>query len=361
MTLENLYFDEAGNTGSNLLDPDQPVFVLASNCFDDDQAKSLISVVETKQAKEVKFQTLKKSEKGKKRIIEFFKQDLITPDYISTSIIHKGIMGVGQIAEILVEPYFDKQGLNFYDHYRNIVFTNRLWFCIDSFYGEDALKFVISNFMSMVKIKSKVSIDNFYEHIKYLCSLTNQGDHSDIFIELLASEPFVMDFLEHVGSENLDPVQSGIFTHSVHWGKKLDNGFNIIHDDSNTLEASLEKFNRFTNPNIIPRKIGNDERAFQIPLKTKSVNFEDSVKLDQLQISDLIASSTAYLAKSILTNSMDDFTSELLELDIYRFANTVVWPDKDCLERARISLRDNPLSSINPINLMVEALYTNPD
>lgn len=33
MLVPNIYFDESGNTGSNLLDPNQPVFSLASCSF----------------------------------------------------------------------------------------------------------------------------------------------------------------------------------------------------------------------------------------------------------------------------------------------------------------------------------------
>ncbi|WP_432706847.1 DUF3800 domain-containing protein [Klebsiella pneumoniae] len=35
MLVPNIYFDESGNTGSNLLDPNQPVFSLASCSFSD--------------------------------------------------------------------------------------------------------------------------------------------------------------------------------------------------------------------------------------------------------------------------------------------------------------------------------------
>lgn len=37
-----IYCDEAGNTGANLLDPEQPVFVLASNDFSAEEAGNLL-------------------------------------------------------------------------------------------------------------------------------------------------------------------------------------------------------------------------------------------------------------------------------------------------------------------------------
>lgn len=353
MSLPNVYFDEAGNTGPNLLDSDQPVFVLASNCFNAEQANDLLSIVQTPQAVEVKFQTLKKRQSGQKKILDFFKQELISPEYISTTIIHKRMMAVGQITEILVEPFYDKNGINFYEHLRNIVFTNRLWFCIGAYYGEDILNEVISKFCQMIKSKSH---SDFYAYLKNLKTEHPKKEYGNIFDEILFTEPFINEFLENITSASIDPVQNGIFAHSVFWGKKFVDGFNIIHDDSNTLKMSLENFNRFTNPNLKPTKIGNDERAFQIPLKTQSVTFEDSKKLAQLQISDLVASSTAYVAKARANNHIDDFANNLIEIGIEKFADIVVWPDQNCLNRARESIANGNSSPINPMNVLVETL-----
>lgn len=45
MLVPNIYFDESGNTGSNLLDPNQPVFSLASCSFSDNDARNLIGLL----------------------------------------------------------------------------------------------------------------------------------------------------------------------------------------------------------------------------------------------------------------------------------------------------------------------------
>jgi hypothetical protein len=44
-------FDEAGNTGQDLLHPDQPVFVMSSVCFDPDTAAGLVGTLLSSQAK----------------------------------------------------------------------------------------------------------------------------------------------------------------------------------------------------------------------------------------------------------------------------------------------------------------------
>lgn len=53
--MNNVYFDEAGNSGFQLLDPVQPVFVLASNCFDESTATEMIKLLNVQKGGEAKF------------------------------------------------------------------------------------------------------------------------------------------------------------------------------------------------------------------------------------------------------------------------------------------------------------------
>jgi hypothetical protein len=53
-----IYCDEAGNTGANLLDPDQPFFLLASNDFSSSEADALLEHVRSGQGGEPKFSVL---------------------------------------------------------------------------------------------------------------------------------------------------------------------------------------------------------------------------------------------------------------------------------------------------------------
>ena len=45
MTIPTIAFDEAGNTGQNLLDPAQPIFVLSSVCLEISEAQALCDLV----------------------------------------------------------------------------------------------------------------------------------------------------------------------------------------------------------------------------------------------------------------------------------------------------------------------------
>jgi hypothetical protein len=69
--MTTIYCDEAGNSGANLLDPEQPCFVLASNDFSREEAESLLDHVRSAQGAEPKFTSLKKSGAGIAKLIRF--------------------------------------------------------------------------------------------------------------------------------------------------------------------------------------------------------------------------------------------------------------------------------------------------
>lgn len=88
MSYPKIYFDEAGNTGSNLLDPEQPFFVLASTNFSDDEVNELVNIFETN-SEELHFLNLRKSPKHQAKLLEFFNHDLITTATVKFSFADK--------------------------------------------------------------------------------------------------------------------------------------------------------------------------------------------------------------------------------------------------------------------------------
>lgn len=71
--MKTVAFDEAGNSGENLLDPEQPVFVLAAVCLEESEADSICSTaLGCGQATELKFAALRRRPRGQQTILEIF-------------------------------------------------------------------------------------------------------------------------------------------------------------------------------------------------------------------------------------------------------------------------------------------------
>lgn len=65
-----IYFDESGNTGRQLADLDQPLFILGSCDFSAEECEQLLRPLRSRQAPEIHFKKLRKSGRGQDRIIE---------------------------------------------------------------------------------------------------------------------------------------------------------------------------------------------------------------------------------------------------------------------------------------------------
>jgi len=88
--MEQIAFDESGNTGADLLDKRQPVFILASVKLTPEQAEELKSIFEVAgNTPELKFNKLKKYGKHHFAIKKLLNHEYINPETVRLSVFHK--------------------------------------------------------------------------------------------------------------------------------------------------------------------------------------------------------------------------------------------------------------------------------
>src|SRR6266849_8025878 len=99
---ELVAFDEAGNTGQNLLDPQQPVFVVASVRVADQAAEEIVERITRGGATEGKFSRLRRSPRGRLAILDALKHPSLVPNNARMSVYHKRFMVTTKIVDMLV-------------------------------------------------------------------------------------------------------------------------------------------------------------------------------------------------------------------------------------------------------------------
>ncbi|MDV4266090.1 DUF3800 domain-containing protein (plasmid) [Acinetobacter seifertii] len=326
--MNNVYFDEAGNSGFQLLDPVQPVFVLASNCFDESTATEMIKLLNVQKGGEAKFKNFKTSDKGQRKIVEFLKTVITENEKVKVTVYHKKYMAMGLLLNYLVEPQFAERGMNFAANKYNIITNNIFFHLMDYCYGAGSLDSLLSDFIELVKDKSDENIESFYSTVRRIAASPLDLNKQLDFSWIKGSESDVKDHLEHLDRRSLDPVQSGIFTHAQYWGEEFDNSFNIIHDESNTLEQSLDYFNKYTDPSSMKIMVGSDDRIIKLPLKVQKVDIKNSRLISQIQVSDMIAGAIAYYLKQIITGQRSEkLWNELDSIGIGDLLTHMVWPE----------------------------------
>lgn len=357
--MNHIYLDEAGNTGHDLLNIDQPVFVLAANMFTEEEALELLKILDFKGA-EAKFSTLKRTKKGRNKIKKFIEQVILKSEKVKTVMVHKKYMGLGKIFDILVEPVYFNMGMNFNKNMRNICTVNMHWYLITTFYGEKNFNNLISKFIALIHSKSEPSIDNFYKTVDSIKRNPIDINNTLDFNEILASKSFVKESIEVIDKTHLDPVQTGLFTQATLWGKDLCDSFTFIHDESNTLESSLNNFNRYTNPASIPTVIGTGERAYELPLKVEKVTLEKSHFFPQIQVSDIIAGALAHTAncRAFTDNRDDQLSIDLLSIGIEKLMTHSVWPETKVTPQD-FGILELEEESMNPVDQIASFLLSN--
>lgn len=327
----NVYFDEAGNTGPGLLDINQPIYALAANCFDDEKADELIKELAIQNGSEAKFTNLKKSEKGRQKSLKLLSEVIAEKEKVKVTVYHKKYMAMGLLLDFLVEPLYAAKGLNFYANKRNICTSNMYFYMLDRCYGAGTLDSLLIKFLELVKETNRATINDFYSTVRNIEASPLDRNKQLDFSWILGSEPEVEGHLEFLNKNSLDPVQSGIFNHAQYWEREFNGPFNIIHDESNNLEQSLDNFNRFTDPESIPFKAGTDDRIITLPLKVKKVSIKNSKLVPQIQVSDIIAGATAYYLKQVILGKQgqekEKLFIQLQEVGIESLIVHLVWPE----------------------------------
>jgi uncharacterized protein DUF3800 len=167
-----VFFDESGYTGEDLINKDQPVFVLASTILDDSEAKVIVQdIFKGVQAQELKHSSLKKTFSGQRRLIEFLKVLKQFADKVGTNISHKEYELVCMLVEWWVEPYCHQDGIDLYEKGANIGLSNLIYITLLNVEGKDFLQEHLGNFQKM----RKELTPPFVHHIKSFSVRTLDG------------------------------------------------------------------------------------------------------------------------------------------------------------------------------------------
>ncbi len=127
--IPTIYFDESGNTGSNLLDNDQPVFTLASCDFSQKEADRLLQLIGSRAESELHFKRLKRNKAGQDGIIRMLRDPAVNPTRVKINVFLKRFMVTSKIVDLLIEHMLHLRGFDLYINGQNIALSNMLFIC----------------------------------------------------------------------------------------------------------------------------------------------------------------------------------------------------------------------------------------
>jgi hypothetical protein len=328
MTTEtiDIYIDEAGNTGQDLMNLDQIVFVLASNSFSAGEINTLTSLFEDKT--ELHFKKLKNSVNGRKSIIQFLNHSLVTEERIICSTIHKEYATVAQIVDQIIEPVLYDNDIDIYQYGQNIAMSNFIIHFGNFFWDKKSYKAMLHSFIEMMRKKTEISISEFYKNAKELFNSAKSKERR-LLQPILDSEKQIANILNNVDKFTIDLTLSSFYILSDLWHKKTNKQLNIFQDSSKQIEH-YQEYIYFTKTLKIPKQeIGFGSRKMTFPTQINKIELVDSQNNLGVQISDLIASSLAFMYSN-KNEKQKKLVEEIQKSKLVQLSNYhTVWPNAD--------------------------------
>lgn len=358
-----IYLDESGNTGSNLLDPDQPVFTLASCIFSKEESEQLLKLIDSNSPHEAHFKNLRRRKSGQNGIVSLMSSKLLDVKNVKINIFLKEFMITTKIVDLLIEHMMHLMGEDLYLNGRNIALSNMLYYCLPTFCDKDLVQSMYKSFVIMIREQGKENIENFYDDVeKVKESSSSESFKQDIDL-ILSTKNCINDALNGIDKFSLDPSIPALFSHCAQWGNAYPKGFHIIHDDSHSIEKQRLLFAQFMDWTQDEVELGYDRRKYKLPLKGKSLKFASSEDYSQIQVADIIASSFSYWAAGVSRGEAQDYLFlELNKLDLDRFiGHNKIWPTMDVTPEDLGTVHDGGLNAADYTPFFLDRATPNPD
>lgn len=324
-----VFCDEHGNTGENLLDPDQPMFVLASNDFEHQEALNLLDILAGQGGQEVKFKTLCKSAAGRQRVARFLFDTRVAPNRIAAFIMDKRYMLFTKLVDLVMETLMDHIGVDLYKRGANIATANMLYACVPTFCGEAKTVAALEAFQQLVRHRTSHHVAAYETAGRSLIDACSDPFIAD-FLEPFFSRDAMPIWLDDLPSDVLDPAIPALFSIIDAWGRRKGARFEVVHDQSKPVLASHNTF--MANMALLNEQsemVGYDRRQFLFPLRASGLHLEPSHVRPQLQIADVCAGALAHFMKAKREGFSDEISDAIEQSDRLKWAVGGVVPSHE--------------------------------
>jgi hypothetical protein len=259
-------FDEAGNTGADLLNSEQPVFALASVSLSHSEADEILASIRTAQTKELKFTRLRKSPSGRHRVVQFLLSHKLNSSNVRTSFFHKRFMVVSKVVDLLIETLAHRDGVDLYQTGAHIALSKLHFYCMPTFCGKERTEKFLHRFVEMFRQRTLKTVRSFYDAAQALYESSCDRAYAEMLVPVLLSEQLIGPILVNSNKNSLDPAIPAFVQHCAFWGERFGGGFDLVHDKSKSIFQEQKLIEDLMSRGEEEHLIGYGHRRFIFPL-----------------------------------------------------------------------------------------------
>ena len=326
-------FDEAGNTGDNLLDEAQPVFCLGSVCSDESDAGALIADVLPDGRPELHFSQLRESAAGRRALLAALESQLIQPGLARVTPMHKPFAVVARFFDYVIEPSLYERGLDVYDASIQTDFANALYRRGPAACGRELWDELLRTFVHLVRSQSHAALESF---LRAHSACTLAASHPLVW-RILREVPdrdeiarrVQLDQPHGIGARDLlDPVATSLVENCMTWPERLGRPVTVLHDENAVVRRWRPLLQALSGASA--REVVGPYWAerMPLPLRITEIRVVHSHTSPLVQLADLVAgAAVTWLSDQVFPGGRwAPFAGQLGQRGIADLIENAVWP-----------------------------------
>lgn len=333
-----VYLDESGYSGANLLDANS-VFVLASNNLDDKTAKSVIDRCFGVGQAGTELKWVHVREHQTEGLLELIKTLRKNPDNFFFTAVHKRFTALVKLVDFWLEPAIrEATGLDFYEKRASLAFSNLSYATLLNLGGKRFLYDHLSRFQTMMEQPTEANYKNFWGELKKSADEL-KGPVQDILQWFLFAEEVLTSKRMEILSKLRSPLElmDAVFTVEMesisHWSDASADPVELFHDHASEFEKVKWLWDAVTSKDAPPIEFFATGKVHKFPLNVRTTNFVDSKDFLQVQISDLLAGAIAETLRGQIGDHHDPILVEqMMTAGLGDFKVWFLWPSSDPAE-----------------------------
>ena len=348
-----LAMDEAGNTGENLLDSDQPVYALVAVEVERALAEQAVTAALSRtQMSELKFAVLRRSGGGRRNLLQLLDDLAIEQDQAAVFVADKAWMLAAKLVDELVEARMLAAGrqMEWYMSGEALSMAETLYRdgprALGTQYADLAAAFV-----PMVRDYDPARAAAFIKALQRARLVVRDDSvHAVLDTMMDTEDELAAEFTTR--ADALDPHLAALWWQAGHWSQRFER-FEIVHDESNTASRWAAELVRAAEFRGRPADLADADRPAEqaarsimvghvqlnLPVGMRGISFVRSDDDARVQVADVIAGSAAHVYAAIAgIRPEDGFSRDLERRGMGRFIREAVGRDVAPLRRRRLGL-----------------------
>jgi hypothetical protein len=323
-----LYFDESGNTGPNLLDPQQKFFSVGSTDLTEAESSALLQRYFPKHfGNDIKFKKLFRDRSNYDGLIGFAENVGQQPERFFCFFMDKKYALLSRLIDWLVEPLFHDRGYDWYKDDYGRSWVNIFYLAFKILDDNEALLTEVTGLYSdLVRTPSHSLLERMKRRYREIAE--TGPDNIRRFMGYVAEGADEFETRYSLdGIKNHTDIHVASLVSSVGWWRSQHvEDFDIIHDESTYFFKRQGLWETITSMTASNAVVYVGQKSILFPLRVRSTTEGSSQKLASLQICDLIGGFVARSKADNLTAEQQIAINTMIERGLGRIGLDCVSP-----------------------------------